>query len=348
MYSIGLQKELLKTLWSVEENGDTISFNIKQPNGTSVYVRVHNFTSSPIVRINPADPSAVIVADNDPDQGMVSIRNRPPGAPYLFPAAEIVDAGFLELVRYGIRRPGDPLVEDSLRVVDAVLKTDFPAGPCWSRYTHDGYGQRDDGGAFVGWGVGRPWPLLTGERGHYELAAGRDVVPFLHAMENFATPTRLLPEQVWDRQDLPEALMHFGGPTGAAMPLMWAHAEYLKLLRSSADGVVFDVIPEVAERYRDGKKARGAIEVWKHNWQIQFITPPCKLRIQSAEPFLLHWSKDEWHHVHDSRSTHIAVGLDFVDIDVTTADRAPVRFTFRWMAREQWEGHDYAVELRES
>jgi glucoamylase len=300
------------------------------------------------VRINPADPSAVIVADNDPDQGMVSIRNRPPGAPYLFPAAEIVDAGFLELARYGIRRPGDPLIEDSLRVVDAALKADFPAGPCWKRYTHDGYGQRDDGGAFVGWGVGRPWPLLTGERGHYELAAGRDVVPFLRAMENFAIPTRLLPEQVWDRPDLPEALLLFGGPTGAAMPLMWAHAEYLKLLRSSADGVVFDVIPEVAERYRDGKKARGAIEVWKHNWQIQFITPPCKLRIQSAEPFLLHWSKDEWHHVHDSRSTHIAVGLDFVDIDVTTADRAPVRFTFRWMAREQWEGRDYAVELRES
>jgi glucoamylase len=300
------------------------------------------------VRINPADPSAVVVADNDPDQGMVSIRNRPPGAPYLFPAAEIVDAGFLELARYGIRRPGDPLIEDSLRVVDAALKADFPAGPCWKRYTHDGYGQRDDGGAFVGWGVGRPWPLLTGERGHYELAAGRDVVPFLRAMENFAIPTRLLPEQVWDRPDLPEELLLFGGPTGAAMPLMWAHAEYLKLLRSAADGVVFDVIPEVAERYRDGKKARGAIEVWKHNWQIQFITQPCKLRIQSAEPFLLHWSKDEWHHVHDSRSTHIAVGLDFVDIDVTTADRAPVRFTFRWMAREQWEGRDYAVELRES
>jgi glucoamylase len=233
-------------------------------------------------------------------------------------------------------------------VVDAALKADFPAGPCWKRYTHDGYGQRDDGGAFVGWGVGRPWPLLTGERGHYELAAGRDVVPFLRAMENFAIPTRLLPEQVWDRPDLPEELLLFGGPTGAAMPLMWAHAEYLKLLRSSADGVVFDVIPEVAERYRDGKKACGAIEVWKHNWQIQFITPPCKLRIQSAEPFLLHWSKDEWHHVHDSRSTHIAVGLDFVDIDVTTADRTPVRFTFRWMAREQWEGSDYAVELRES
>ena len=35
-------------------------------------------------------------------------------------------AGFLELVRYGIRRADDPLIIDSLKVVDAVLKTDLP------------------------------------------------------------------------------------------------------------------------------------------------------------------------------------------------------------------------------
>ena len=94
-------------------------------------------------------------------------------------------------------------MEDSLRVIDAVLKTDFPAGPCWRRYTHDGYGQRDDGGPFLGWGRGRPWPLLTGERGHYELAAGRDPMPYLQAMERFANSTQLLPEQIWDQPDIP-------------------------------------------------------------------------------------------------------------------------------------------------
>ena len=82
--------------------------------------------------------------------------------------------GFLELVRFGIRKAGDPLIEDSLKVVDAVLKVDTPNGPCWKRYNHDGYGQRDDGSSFDGWGVGRPWPLLTLERATYELAAGRD------------------------------------------------------------------------------------------------------------------------------------------------------------------------------
>lgn len=100
------------------------------------------------------------------------------------------------------------------------------------------------------WGRGRAWPLLTGERGHYELAAGSDAHNFVRAMEKFASPTGMLTEQVWDGPDLPHAHMCLGCPTGAAMPLMWAHAEYVKLLRSKLDGKVFDLIPEVAERYR--------------------------------------------------------------------------------------------------
>ena len=78
-------------------------------------------------------------------------------------------------------RPGDPLIEDSLEVVDRMLQVETPYGPCWRRYNHDGYGQRDDGGPFLGWGRGRAWPLLTGERGHYELAAGRDATPYIRA-----------------------------------------------------------------------------------------------------------------------------------------------------------------------
>src|SRR6266705_2331965 len=95
-------------------------------------------------------------------QGTLVLANQPPGARFAFPAKEIVDTGFLELVRYGIRGADDPIIQDSLRVVDAVLKVDTPFGPCWRRYNHDGYGQRTDGGSYAGWGTGRPWPLLTG------------------------------------------------------------------------------------------------------------------------------------------------------------------------------------------
>ncbi|HEY2107463.1 MAG TPA: glycoside hydrolase family 15 protein [Candidatus Binataceae bacterium] len=205
------------------------------------------------IRILPVDPSDPR-APEDPDQAVIQIKNRPPGAQYEFPAKEVVDAGFLELVRYSVRAPGDPLIEDSLRVIDACLNADLPEGPCWRRYNHDGYGQQADGSAWHGYGVGQPWPLLTGERGHYELAAGRDVRPYITAMERFASATRLLPEQVWDQPDVPAKLMYRGKPTGAAMPLMWAHAEYIKLLRSTHDGKVFDLIPEVASHFGKGKR----------------------------------------------------------------------------------------------
>jgi glucoamylase len=189
-----------------------------------------------------------------------------------------VDAGFLELVRYGVRKPGDPLIEDSLRVVDAVLKVDTPFGPCWRRYNHDGYGQRKDGGSYQGWGYGHAWPVLTGERGHYELAAARDVRPFIRAMEGFATSVGLLPEQVWALPDQPKAHMTFGRPTGGAMPLAWAHAEYLKLVCSATDGQIFDLISEVADRYRS-HCAVPPLEIWKFNRQVRLLPAGGTLRI---------------------------------------------------------------------
>ena len=103
-----------------------------------------------------------------------------PDERYDFEAREVIDAGFLELVRYGIRRADDPLIIDSLKVVDHVLKIETPFGACWRRYNHDGYGQKKDGGPYDGWGQGRAWPLLTGERAHYELCAGPRRQPAHH------------------------------------------------------------------------------------------------------------------------------------------------------------------------
>ncbi len=298
---------------------------------------------SHFIRIHPVDVEEP-QPDEDPNHGVLSIRNRPPGAPAAFPAKDIVDAGFLELVRYGIRKPGDPLVEDSLRVVDAVLKVDTPFGPCWRRYNHDGYGQRDDGGPYQGWGRGRAWPLLTGERAHYELAAGRDVRPFLRALEGFATATGLLPEQVWDKPDRPEARMALGRPTGSVTPLAWAHAEYLKLVRSTADGQVFDLIPEVADRYGPRRAVQPpAPEIWKFNRQVREMSAGRTLRIQAPAPFRLRWSGDEWRGARDACSTPTGLGVEFVDVPVALGQQAPIRFTFLWTDVGRWEGRDFQV-----
>jgi glucoamylase len=132
------------------------------------------------------------------------------------------------------------------------------------------------------------------------------------------------------------------------MPLMWAHAEYLKLLRSTGDERAFDLIDEVAERYL-GRRTRGApLEIWKPTRQVRSVAPGTRLRIQAPAPFTLHWSKDDWQSAHDTASAATSIGLNYVDLDVGAADRAPVRFTFLWRDPDRWEGRDYAVEIEGS
>ncbi len=295
------------------------------------------------IRINPAISCEGARGDEDPDHGVLELANQRPGDRYKYPAKEIVDAGFLELVRFGVRKAGDPLIEESLKVVDAVLKVDTPKGPCWKRYNHDRYGQRDNGESFDGWGVGRPWPLLTGERATYELAAGRDIDGYLLAIENFSTGIGLIPEQIWDQPDIPDKLMYFGGPTGSAIPLMWAHGEYVKLLRSFVDKRIFDLIEPVAKRYRNDNP-RPVIEVWKMNRQVRTVPAGGLLRVQASSPFVLHWSSDEWKTMHDTTSTPTAVGVEFADIRVA-AQTVSLTFTFYWPQDSNWEGQNFEVEV---
>jgi len=294
------------------------------------------------IRIHPAAPGDSH-ASEDANEGMLAVSNQPPGAPWQFPAKEIVDAGFLELVRYGIRKAGEPLLEDSLKVVDTLLKVHTPFGPVWRRYNHDGYGQREGGAPYAGWGRGRAWPLLTGERAHYELAAGRDPTPYVRALESFAGATGLLPEQVWDEADHPEFFMYLGRPTGSAMPLMWAHAEYVKLLRSVRDGAVYDSIAAVAARYQRAGRSPSQLEIWKFNRQVRTIVPGWTLRLQAAAPFCLRWTSDEWQSFRDISSTATSIGVHFADLAVSRTQRAPLRFTFFWPGSGRWEGRDFVV-----
>jgi glucoamylase len=276
---------------------------------------------------------------------LVTLPNQPPGSPSDFPASEIVDAGFLELVRYGIRSPKDPTVLASLALSDRLLRVDTPFGPVWHRYSHDGYGERPDGGPFEGWGQGRAWPLLTGERGHYELAAGRDARPFAAAMERFASEAGLLPEQVWDEADRPELHLRLGRPTGSAMPLAWVHAEYLCLLRSIADGHPYERIAELERRYARPHRPARRREVWKPNHRTPSVARGTVLRIIAPEPFRLHWSPDGWATSEDTASEPTALGVSYLDLQVPVEQREPIVFTFYWADPGRWEGTDYTVRV---
>ncbi len=280
---------------------------------------------------------------------IIRIQNRPPGSRTEFEAREIVDAGFLELVRYGVRRADDPLIIDSLKVVDAVLKRGLPQGPGWIRYNGDGYGQRPDGGPYQGWGQGRVWPLLTGERAHYELAAGKDITPLIAAYERFATMGQMMPEQVWDEPDRPEARLVLGKPAGSAVPLVWAHAEYLKLLRSAVDGKVFDRIEPVCARYseRSGqKKPRKDLEFYTFRRPIQQIAAGDTLRIIDEERFQVRWSNDDWRTVQNTPSRSLGCAGHSADISPAANQQSGgLSWTLYWPGQDRWLGYNVNVRI---
>jgi glucoamylase len=295
------------------------------------------------IRINPTDPDAPDHPHADPNTAMIQLTN----GGGLHPARNVVGGDFLHLVRLGIRSANDPIVRDSIEVIDRVLKHDLPQGPGWRRYNHDGYGQKDDGGAFDGTGVGRCWPILTGERGHYELAAGRDPKPFIMTMENFSNQGGMITEQVWDADDLPDGKMKRGCPTGAAMPLCWSHAEYVSLVRSRHDGVCFDRVEPAFQRYVVNPVQSG-YEIWNLRHPLRRVPRGKTLRIILAAEATVVWSNDNWTHTNRSDTTRES-GLDLWFADFPTTEwPAGSMFTFTcfWERDQRWEGRDWRVSVQ--
>jgi glucoamylase len=164
----------------------------------------------------------------------------------------IVDMGFLELVRLGLRAAHDPLIGKSLQVIDATIKLTTPSGPGWYRYNHDAYGERADGLPYdARAGIGRLWTLLTGERGEYELAAGRvqNARLLLKTMSGFANDGLMIPEQVWDRGKI-------GTGTGSATPLAWSMAQFIRLAMNLSRKRNSETPKIVASRYALKQRTR--------------------------------------------------------------------------------------------
>jgi glucoamylase len=286
------------------------------------------------LRITPADATDPF-AQAQPDTALLQIANG--GGKH--PARNVVGGDFLSLVRLGLRDPHDSLIVDSLAVIDAVIKHDLPQGPCWQRYNHDGYGQHANGAAFDGTGTGGAWPLLTGERGHYELAAGRDPMPFIEALEGFSNAGGMLPEQVWFGPDSPGGRFKTGAPTGSAMPLCWAHAEYLCLVRSRADGVPFDRIAPAYERYVK-QRTGSATEMWTLSHRLPSIARGKMLRVITPTALTVEWTATGGSPGR-VRSRETALGIWFADLP--TAD---LRIDSEIVFRLQGSGIDQAERHR--
>lgn len=292
------------------------------------------------VRITPESPCPGSVSA-DPNQAMLEVKNG--GGTH--PARNVVDGGFLDLVRLGVKAADDPVILDTVAVIDAVLKHDLPGGPCWRRYNHDGYGQYADGRAFDGAGEGRSWPLLTGERGHFELAAGGDAKSLVQTIERFANEGGMLTEQLWDADDLPNGSMKRGQPTGSAMPLCWAHAEYICLVRSVHDGVCFDRVEPVYQRYVAGSSPSER-EIWTFAHQATCVQAGQPLRVIVNAAAMVHWSSDNWKTRQDVRTSRNSVDLHHVDLPLEKLPKGSnVVFTFLWLSDDRWEGTDFQVTI---
>jgi glucoamylase len=158
--------------------------------------------------------------------------------------------------------------------------------------------------------------------------------------------SRALPEQVWDAADIPALELFRGKPSGSACPLVWAHSEYIKLLRSIRDGKIFDQPPQTVQRYLVEKRAR-TIFGWRMNNKTRTIPRGKTLRIVLISPATVHWSVDGWKASQDTKTRDSGLGIHTLDLPTTSLPvGGQAVFTFFWAKENRWEGADYTVTVQ--
>lgn len=274
-----------------KKNGDTKSAELWLATADDWARNVEKWTATTTGKYGDGNYYLRITANGKPDSGDKLELNNGAGT---FDERDIVDAGFLELVRLGIKPADDPLIIKSLKVVDQVIKVDTPNGPAFYRYNQDGYGEMEDGrrwnwdGKYTG--KGRLWALLSGERGQYELARHiintenfkahftaappkgmvhpsfefeKAAYSRLDHMLAFANDGLMIPEQIWDKKEIPKNIdkqfipeLKFGEGTGSATPLAWSMAQFIRLATNLKAGRNLDTPQVVYDRYKNGIPAK--------------------------------------------------------------------------------------------
>jgi glucoamylase len=237
-----------------ERNGDTTSAQRWLAKADEWQAMVEDWT---VTTTGPysVDPYYLrLTKDGQPDAGTTySIGD---GGPSAVDQRAVVDQSFLDLVRLGVKPADDPNIVSTLPVVDEQLRVQTPNGPFWHRFNFDGYGETRTGGDWTitepdtQTTLGRVWPLLAGERGEYELAAGRSADGYLAGMAAAGNSGRLIAEQVWDgRPPSGEPGFPIGEGTFSATPLVWSHAQLVRLAWSIDAGHPVETPSVVADRY---------------------------------------------------------------------------------------------------
>ena len=280
-------------------------------------------------------------------RGRIDVRNRSGTS---LAAEALIGLDYLHLARLGLRAPDFGPIADTTQIVDRVLRVETPRGVAYRRYNEDGYGEHEDGRAFDGTGIGRAWPLLTGERAHLDLLLGGDPGWALTSMAAMTGPGGLMPEQVWDTTPIPDRDLWPGYPTGSAMPLAWGHAEFLKLLAAQERGKPVEFSDRAWARWR-GRPARARAWRWRHAAPFARLPAGRSVWIEADRPFVLHSGFDDWQQVQDRPSAPLPFGLHGVRLTpAALRGRRALDFTFRFPTKDhpqeqQWEGRNYRIFL---
>ena len=283
------------------------------------------------IRISPID---------QPD-GRVALRNRDGKT---VAASTLVSMDFSYLVRLGLRDAHDPRIRNTVKVIDHMLRVETPSGDLYHRYNEDGYGEHADGQAFDGSGIGRGWPLLVGERGHLAMQAGEDALPYLQTMWNCASVGGLLPEQVWDSAPVPSRGLLAGRPSGSAMPLLWSHAEFLKLLIARERGRPLELLRCVEQRYGGSRARRPVAWHWRLELPLGSLPRGLALLIEDRCPFSLHFGFDGWQRIEDRDARPRPFGI--WSVTLTSDELAHCRqVDFTRHFADSWEGTDHSVRV---
>ncbi|MEP7143113.1 MAG: hypothetical protein ABI707_09600, partial [Ferruginibacter sp.] len=181
-------------------------------------------------------------------------------------------------------------------------------------------------------------------RAHYEIAAGNfeKAKSLLSTMETFANHG-LFPEQIWDTDDIPEKELYLGKHSGSALPLVWAHAEYIKLCWSLKHKKVFDMPMHTWERYVQNKK-QVDWEVWRFKSPCHTISKKKFLRIETMSPAIVNWSIDGWVTINETASHDTGLGVHVADLPAGATKEGNILFTFYWPDAQCWENKDFEVQ----
>nr|MBA2678396.1 amylase [Ktedonobacteraceae bacterium] len=271
-------------------NGDTSSQTLFNNTADSWQSQVVGWTFTTSGSISNGHYFERIDNNGNPnDGGTINIANG--GGNY--DERSIVDSGFLELVRQGILPANSTYITQSLAAVDATIKQTINGNDYWYRYNHDGYGETASGANYTGAGVGRLWPILSGERGIYTIANGGSGDAALTAMMASANSTGMIPEQVWNTS-APSGYIP-GTPTKSMNPLNWAMGEFITLLVSTSSHTIADMPSIVYNRYAGATSGNPVTSAPNPPVSNQAVTITYTGTLAaSATSITLHWGYNNW------------------------------------------------------